>query len=413
MDRHPLRLILPIGLAVRLAALLSILQVNGGPDAHWEYATIAQNLLGGRGFTYPLLGSTYRSVVAPVFPLLCATLHWIWGPGLGLFYAFQLAVSGLLIATVYSLAKSLLGPEAALWAAALTALEPGSILYQSYKVDVAALTMLLMTASAKEYVKARLDVSIARASVAGCLAGAAMLARPDALAVAALPAAWEWASEAPGRRRWRPLLGFGGAMIFTLTPWLSRNFLIHGRLMMTSGSGMVLWAGNNPRSTGTLWTVEGEPMFHTFPAELRSRLEGAGESANDSEFRATALKYIRDNPAAALFRWSRNLLMYFTYTPDYSDRYYYKWLPAGLSRIYQGIFMLVAAAALCGTRAAWKAGNRRASVLWGPPLLLALIHATHYVEGRHRLLALPFLLTTASALFARYPEGKPPTSIPT
>lgn len=396
---------------LRLAVLLAYTLLGQG-DPKWEYEIIALRLLEGRGLTFFLFGSDYHSLVVPVFPVLSAALHWVWGPGLGLFYALNLAISAALITAVHGLSRSLLGPRPALWAAVFAAFEPGSILYQSYKVDVAPLATLLMVLAVKHYIDSDRDGSLPGVFLAGGLAGIAVLTRPDALAVVAVPLLWRRLSASRTSVRGGAIV-FGAAMILAVAPWLARNHRLHGRLMITSGSGMLLWAGNNPRSTGTLWTVEGTPIFLSVPPELRERLEGAGEAANDRDFRAAALNYIHSDPMGAFARWSKNFLRYFTFSPDYSGRKYYPWVPVVFVYAYRVLFMSIVAAALWGTWMSIRAGRRAVLILWGPPLALALIHATHYVEGRHRLLSLPFLFVLMAVPLSRFGEhGELPAQRP-
>jgi len=396
MLRFPLTRLIVGAVIIRLVALFSYLCLQKQGDPRWEYETIALRLLEGRGFTYSLFGSVYQSMVVPVFPVLCAALHWVWGPGLGLYYAFNLAVSAALVWTIHGLARSLLGPRAALWAAAFAAFEPGSILYQSYKVDVAPLAALLMVLAVKHYIESDQHGSTPGVFLAGGLAGIAVLTRPDTLAVFAVPVLWRRLSGSRSAIRGGAIV-FAAAMVLAVAPWLARNYRLHGRLMITSASGMLLWAGNNSHSTGTLWAADGTMIFSSIPSEFRTRLEGAGEAANDQDFREAALAYIRSDPVAAAARWGKNFLRYFTFSRDYSGRKYYPWVPAVFVYAYRALFMSLVAAALWGTWTSVRSGRLAVLTLWGPPLGLALIHATHYVEGRHRLLALPFLFILMAA----------------
>jgi hypothetical protein len=256
-----------------------------------------------------------------------------------------------------------------------------------------------MVSAVKHYIDSDREGSSNGVFLAGGLAGIAVLTRPDAVAILAVPLLWRLLSKSHTAVLGGSLV-FAAAVALAVAPWLARNYRLHGRLMITSGSGMLLWAGNNPRSTGTLWTVEGKPMFLSVPPELRTQLEGAGEDANDRDFRATAVAYIRSDPVGAVVRWSMNFLRYFTFSPDYSGRKYYPWVPIPFIYAYRAFFMALVAAALWATWLSVREGKRAVLVLWGPPIALALIHATHYVEGRHRLLSLPFLFVLIGAPLA-------------
>lgn len=387
-----------LGVAIRAAALALYFAQSSFVETPWEYQAIASNLLAGRGLTYSYYGSVYQTSIVPVFPTLLAALHWVWGPGLGLFYAFNMFCAAALIALTYHLARALLRERPALWAGLFVALDPGFIVHQSYKVDVATLAAILILSSVIGFLISRNRSSLAWAFSAGAIAGIGVLTRPDVLAVLSFPIAW-----GAVQRKWRQMVPaaalFAAGISLCILPWLARNYQLYGRVMMTSASPMLLWAGNNPRSTGTLWTQDGIPMLKALPPELARSVNGAGELTNHDQFRGAALDYIRSKPLSALGRWSRNFLYFFSFAPDYSKKKYYPWVPTVFFYGYRMFFLCVTLAALWGSRLAWKASSRDVLALWAVPVGIALIHSLHYVEGRHRLLALPFLYILAANAF--------------
>lgn len=392
---------LRIGLALRAAALgLSFTRFGPGPET-WEYEVIARNLLDGGSLVFDLFGTAYRSNAVPVFPAFCAALHWLGGDGLGLYFGVQLLLAGAFIVLMHQLANILFGPRVAALVAFLAALEPGLIVYQSYKVDVALLASCLMLVSATALFSDARPARWALPFTAGALAGCAVLTRPDAVALLGIPILLAWAR----RMRWAAtslfLGAFIGGMTMAVAPWLQRNYALHARILMTTTEGQLLWAGNNPASTGTLWTVEGKPIYSTIPAALRKSLEGTGELAHSDAFRAEALLHINADPIASLRRWGRTMLYYWTFAPDYSNRHYYRHVPRIPFLAYRLLFPAIVLAALWGTVAAYQSGTREHLALWAVPVGLSFIHAVHYVEGRHRLLALPFLLILAARGFVK------------
>lgn len=252
------------GLALRLATLAAYYVRSGGRWETWEYEVAAQNLLAGKGFVFQDSITLSRSPFVPVFPILCASLHWAGGPGLWLYFCVQLALAAVFILAVYSLGNALLGPRAGLWAAFLAAVEPGLIVYQSYKVDVALLTMTLMVLSFLGLLRAARRDSFGAALWSGAVGGIAALTRPDAVALLALPPL-AFFLIGPKRMSLRTPLAFALGFALTVLPWFVRGYRIHHRILITSGSTRLLWAGNNPRSTGTSWTREGTPIFNAVP----------------------------------------------------------------------------------------------------------------------------------------------------
>lgn len=409
MPRYrPLMFVVGFGLALRLACLCGFYLAGDGKPEVWEYETIAANLLNGEGLTYRHLGSVYRSFSVPLFPAYCAALHWLGGPDFRLFHLVQLLLSGILLIGIFTIARSFFDDRAAIIAAALSASDPGLIVYQSYKLDVSLLASVLLVLSFFALTAAFRREAAAGAILAGLLTGVAALARPDAVALLGVPAIrplWVRPVCAPART----FLAFAFGLALALLPWLARNHRLHGRILMSTTAGQLLWAGNNPKSTGTLWTREGTPMYASIPADLANTVRGAGELANHDVFKDAAFEYIRRDPLAALGRWSRNFFYFFSFAPDYSRRAHYPWAPGSLFHAYRAFFLVVTVVAVFGTSRAWKAGRRDVLLLWAVPVGLALIHSLHYVEGRHRLLALPFLYVLAafeaSSRFSRPEPG--------
>jgi hypothetical protein len=248
------------------------------------------------------------------------------------------------------------------------------------------------------------------ALAAGLLSGVAALSRADAVALLGVPAIrllWLRPVHTPART----FLAFVAGMSLAVLPWIVRNYHLHGRILMSSASGQLLWAGNNPESTGTLWTRGGTSIFSSMPHNLATAIYGAGELANHDRFKATALEFIRQDPLAAMGRWSRNILYFFSFAPDYSNRALYPWVPRLIFHAYRAFFLVVTIVAALGTWRALQLGLRDVLLLWAFPFGMALIHSLHYVEGRHRLLALPFLyVIVAFEASSRFFPAKPRTS---
>lgn len=396
--------IIAVGLLLRTGVLLWYLSTHGGRPETWEYEVVARRLLAGEGLSFPYLGSVYRSYYAPLFPAFCAALHWVAGPGLGLYYGVQLAIAAAIILMVSRIAADLFGREAGLWAACLAALDPGLILYQSYKVDPAAAATLLVLISMTAFLRLRTEDGSMAAIVSGLAAGAGMLVRPDTVAILAAPIVWTaWGRFREGRR----LMIVLAAAAVPLLPWIARNYWIHGRIMATSSlSGQLLWTGNNPASTGTLWTRAGGTQVDAAPEELKARLMGAGELANNEAYRAEAVRFIAGDKRGFLWRCAKKIWYFWWFPPDFSGRKYYRWVPDAAVMGYRLFWLSVLALAVFGS---WKAPEKGIiTLLWAPPAALGLIHALYYVEGRHRLILLPLVLTLAAKGVTELRRRAPP-----
>lgn len=101
------------GLLLRLAALSHFHFRSGGHPEMWEYQTIADNLLAGRGFAYPKFGTVYQTLVVPAYPAFCALLHWIGGPGFSFYFAAQIILAIVFLVLLHSLESEIAGTFAA------------------------------------------------------------------------------------------------------------------------------------------------------------------------------------------------------------------------------------------------------------------------------------------------------------
>lgn len=287
-----------------------------------------------------------------------------------------------------------MGERSAGWAVLLASVNPGLIVYHSYKLDPALLTGVFMIGAILTYTRALEARGNFPHFTSGILAGLGILTRPDAVAVAALP--WGLALLPESRLiRTRQALVFTAGVAVCLAPWFVRNYWHHERLVLVSAAGQHLWAGNNPQSTGTLWTAEGKPLFESLPQPLKEEIWGKDEISQSAAFRAAAIRHIQTAPMAAINRWARNVVYFWTVSPDFSGQTHYRGTPSSVffaaHLVFPALVLLALAAGFdCSTQK-----GRIETLLWVIPISLSLIHAPHYVEGRHRLLALPFVLILA------------------
>lgn len=387
-------------MALRAALLLFYLNTHGWRGETWEYEVIARNLMEGRGYIYVMDGCALRSFVVPVFPLVCAALHWIWGPGLGLFYVFHLAVSMGVVYMTWTLTRQWLGERTALGAAMLSAVEPVMIVYQSYKVDVNALALLFLLAGLCFFARLREAPGTRPAAVTGIFMGLGMLTRPDVIVALSAPVAGFFIDR--DRQRMRkavPLILLAAAA--TLSPWWVRNYWVHRRwIPFTTASPMLFWEGNNPLNpSGTLMTSTGQTMLDVMPDDIRRRLSACDELQRMAVFRDEAMRCIRADPGAFLKRLGRKFVNFWWFSPTFATMYY-SWVRNWMVAWYKVFHLLMLGLAALGLfHALWRDGEdaRRLSVcLMAVVLAQAFIHTAFYVETRHRLLIMPLLLALAS-----------------
>lgn len=397
LRRHgALLAIVGIGVLIRLVVLLVYLSTHEWKAETWEAEEVARNILEGKGFTIDSYGTATRSLLDPVFPFLLYLLHLLGGPGFGLYYALQLAMAAGIIYLTYTVAARWLDERTARWAALLVALEPGLVLYQSYKVDDVAPGTLLLLLGIHSFALTTLSHDLRRAAFTGVVIGLGVLTRPNLMGALGMLPLWAFLE----RRRWRAVSRPAVVMILATAvvwgSWIARNYAVHGKfVLVTTFGGEALWTGNNPLSIGTTETPELKSLILEAPAEFRAKIMGAGEIEQERIFREAALKYIVEQPAAFIRRTVDKFSQFWWFTPTYGARYY-GWVPAFFKEVYRLFYIVLMLCGVVGLLTIAKQGTSEAKrlslFLLAALLSIAAIHSITLVSGRHRVLVMPLFL---------------------
>lgn len=400
MSRRTLLLVvIGLGVLVRLGVLLLYLDRHGWVGETWETEVVASNLLQGDGYGFAMHNTLYRSYSVPVFPLVSYLLHRLGGPGLAAYYTFHLLSAAGLIWLTHAIAIRWFGASTAVLAATLVAFEPGLVMYGSYKVEPTTLTTLLMLAAFYLFVAMTCSFDWLRALGAGLLIGLGVLTRSEPIVTLALIPVWLLFE----RKRWRSLVIPACVVVLgtalSMSPWLIRNYAIHGQLLLTTTSGETLWRGNNPNSTGTTVTTDLRAQFDAAPEEFRGRILRGGELEQNSLFQQEALDFIAGDPVGFLRRATTKFYYFWWFTPMFGTQHY-EWILPQLMGAYKGLYLLLLAATAIGlyrlVRYSDEDGRRVVVYLMTVVVMTGALHAIYYVEGRHRVLVMPFLLIVAA-----------------
>jgi hypothetical protein len=254
-------LLVALAIASRIAAVW-VLQSHRVPRSTYEHGEIAANLVAGRGFSTKFLGAEGpTSQQAPVYPAIVAIAYVIGGVetprSLLLLESGQSILGGLLVLGVLRLCRLLApGRQRVAWTAGLVVALYPTLVYAATHVQVALLGATLLTWT---FAWAYQTSSSRRARDAGITGGLlALLALTDPiLAVAAIGIAWAiWQGEhgLPDHagRSFRLIAVVAIVALAGVSPWLVRNFLVHGEFVaIKSTFGYAFWQGNCAMSTGT------------------------------------------------------------------------------------------------------------------------------------------------------------------
>ena len=256
-----------LAVAVRVAAVFAVGSYKLD-RVTYEHGEIARNLVEGRGFTVRWLGAEGpTSQQAPVYPALLAGCYKFFGvestAAKLAMQLFQALLGSLLAVCVVLLARELLpdGPLVGWLAGAGAAVYP-TLVYATTQIQVASLATLLVVVVLWSAARSARLNSVATAAACGAASGVLILTDPIlGLVVFAALLMLGGRLLAPPRSRTHPMFAVNTAALFgvalmaciaTVTPWVMRNYVVHGELVpVKSTFGYAFWQGNHARSFGT------------------------------------------------------------------------------------------------------------------------------------------------------------------
>lgn len=357
----------------------------------WEQEEIANHLLAGDGFIYEYLNTIYRSYCEPLYPYLAAAVYAVTRHS-------QPAL--VLVQILFSAATAVFAAQCgwhvtrdrrvSVCAGFLVAIHPGLVLY-SMKLHPLVLDSFFFTLVAWACLRYAHRPTPGEAARIGILSGLCALTRPTILAGLPWICGWVWRMTASSRgsrlKRVALLLALAAA---SLSPWVIRNYAVHGQFMLTrSNTPFVFWLGNNPRATGSALDQQGQPVIALAPPELLKKLETADELTQNRLFGEAARAFVLSDPWGFVWRTWKKWTYFWWFTPQAGLLYPRSWF-----QFYRVWWFLLACAGLWGL---WKARTlppiSRASFwfLVGIAAAAGAAQSLFYIEGRHRLAIEPVL----------------------
>ena len=350
----------------------------------WEYELIAGNLLNGNGFAGAgifLDNTTYRALVLPVYPLICAAVYWFVGhPSLAAMQLVQ-AVSVLPAGwCAYALGSELAGRRAGLLAALGVTLHPALLLFSLRRHALwfdAVVFLIVLWATFRARLSVRLSLSIAL----GALFGFGLLSRTTMAGSMLIACAWlVWQWRAPLRVSLPHVAVILGIGLLLPAPWMVRNAVVlHRPMGFISTTSYNLWVGNNPATTGGAMAADGTGMYTTAPA-LTAATHGLSELEQQDIFGDAAVAYIAENPGRTVLNFAKKLRIFLFWSEQTGA-----WYPGWFRNAYLAFYLLLLGCATAGAYRLIQAGNLAAVVLCvGFVLSVGLVQSIFFVEGRHR-----------------------------
>jgi 4-amino-4-deoxy-L-arabinose transferase-like glycosyltransferase len=335
---------------------------------------------------------------APGYPYFVALIYAIVGPS-PLAAAIVQALLGAAACVAIAIVAGRLAGARAAWIAGAIAACYGPLLYFTGQLEPAALATAAVAGAlvATPFE----DAPPRRWLYAGAVWAAAIVVRSElVLAIPALAVHAWWC----GGRRSSLRAAAPAAGLVALS--LAANAIASGHaVVLTTGSGVNLWLGNNPDADGV------NPFVHGRLEAVARAVEAAGGGdavAIDRGFRARAWRFVGDDPGAAAALVVKKLAWTWTHRelPNAADIQWQTskswvfvppWFPIG--------FGLVAPLAFAGAVLAGRAAWRRGFVIVAPIAVVVIACAVFFTNARFRLVMAPSLVVLAAIAIERVAGG--------
>jgi hypothetical protein len=362
------------------------------PD-RWEYSTIAQNIVDGKGAYYPWMGSDHYFYGSVLYPRLMAIVLSLTGSEAAVLIV-QMALFTVMCVAIYFIGLRWYGPAVAASAGLLTALHPGLLVFVGRLHDE-ILDALLITITFGLLLLMRPATRLSAALIVGMVAGLATATRGTILIFCILWAIWFLSRERrafPAALRVVTVIALGGLMM--LIPFLADGFRRYGEFVpLRTDNGANLWLGNHHNASGTSYSLADPPVpeMAMLPPSLATDIVGLNEVQQNRAFVGAAIEFINSHPGEFVRLYVDKLRFFWWFSPRSGLLY-----PAPWTLIYKLYYSVVLAFAVVGIAVAWRSTRPPTRAGAQAFVLLAVgISATQalfYVDGRHRWELEPLLL---------------------
>jgi 4-amino-4-deoxy-L-arabinose transferase-like glycosyltransferase len=378
------RIVLLAGLA--LAVRVLVLTVAGGGAEPYEYSQIARNLLAGRGYVYHHLGTDYRAFYSGVPYVLFVAGGYAVSPGSALgILVVQAFASAALTVAAFAIGRRVGGPTVGSVAAALVALHPGLLYYDTHKIHPLSLDALTIALTVVAVLRMREAMTGRAAALAGIAFGVALLQRGTMILVPCAAAGWLAVVGPRDRARLvRAGVPYALGALLIVAPWVGRNWVALGRPLLASVGSEALWRGNAPQSTGGSYALSGRTVLEEAP-QILDAVRGRPELEQAAIFRTDALSNAAARPPDFMTRIGHKFVVFWSFGPTSGTLY-----PPRYLNLYAAYYAAVVVLALIGIVGMGAVRTWPPEALAGLLLVAAvaltvsLVQSVFYVELRHR-----------------------------
>ena len=308
------------GLAIRVGCILAggLYHLDAWRWSAFEMANIGYSLAQGHGFSSPFPGPSGPTAwTAPLYPGLVYLAFRLFGiRSAGAAFAlllFNSIFSALTSWTVYRIARRLFNLRAAVWSGWFWAVFPFAIHWSVIWIWDTTFSAFLLSLLFLLTLEMDGDSRLRRWFCYGLLWGILALSNPSALSWLPFSGCWlAYQLYRSGKRFLVPVLLSALVFFAVITPWLVRNYLVFGKIILRGDLGSEFRAGNNRLADGSGFVPDYRPGNNEF---LYGQYKRMGEAAFDAEEGREARRWIAEDPERFLLLSGRRVYL-FWFGPD-------------------------------------------------------------------------------------------------
>jgi hypothetical protein len=406
-------LFLTVLVALSLRVSFAVYSASHIPENTWAFGyepgAIAKSIAVGDGFSSPFREPSGPTAwMMPLYPFLVALVFTLFGvyslnSALAIF-TLNSVFSALTCIPLYLIGKSCFGRIVGYIAAISLAVYPVA-LFHAGNIWETSLFTLLATWLLAWLLSLPKAFNFRSAFLWGGFSGFVALVNPVIIAFSPFAAMWLFTeSDAPKKQRFRLIGTIFIAMILTLMPWIVRNYIVFGELILRSNFGLELRLGNSPEAWSADKARRMAPWSFGHPATSREeflRYASLGEVEYMNRAFNDAVAFIRDNPEK--FVWLSLQRMEQFWFNDFSGKDQNKktlGLPFSVAGIAQIIYILPVPFMLWGIVLALRRKIGVAPLFFFILSIPAVYYVTHAGLTRYRYPIEPMIILFASFGFS-------------
>jgi 4-amino-4-deoxy-L-arabinose transferase-like glycosyltransferase len=379
-----LPLVIVVSLLMRVGAVAP-LHEQGYTSDEREYVYIAQKVSSESRF---IDSNSERSKRSPLFPVTLAFVFRAFGSSLVVPHVINILLGTIIVVLGYALCIRIgSGHHVALLASATMAVYPGLVIYSGL-LQTESLYMVFVLLGFIFAYRSIDDPGLLNPILLGLASGIAALTRAvffGFFPVLLLLVGW--------MRRQHHQKALGHVLVAllvycaVLSPWIVRNYHVHGAFVpLSSFGGSSLLIGNNPFATGTWSLKEGFEEWFTKKAGDRgiANVQGLTEVEQSALWSELAVEHMMSHPLETFQLGMKKLYIFWIYPVTHSSSN----VPLQAVAVASDFVLLLGVGV--GVVGTWVVHGRFAP-LYAAVIFFSAVQAVLHSEARYRLPLVPVL----------------------